>query len=97
MGVKFNREYNDIIGELASALGNMETCYKVLDMNAEEWSRLEAEDQQECLRTMADDIFYGLGTEPELVLESGSIQYDPGSHIIKVTVGDNLVHLIYLI
>lgn len=97
MGVKFNREYKEIVHDLAAAIGRIENSYEAFEMTAEEWNAQEAPEQAECMRTLADDVFYGLGTSPSLEVGSGKIEYDAGNHLIKVRTQDNVVHLIKLI
>lgn len=62
MGVKFNREYQDIIDEMIPAIASIEDCHMFFDMTLEEWSALEDQEKVECMRTLADDLFYGLGS-----------------------------------
>jgi hypothetical protein len=98
VGVKFAREYEVIIEDLVQAIGEMPGCADLLEIDPEQWVELEEADRAECLRTLADDIFYGLGSEPVLPLGDGVITYDPSNHIIQVKYEDDkvirIVHLI---
>jgi len=97
MGVKFAREYKEIIEELTDALLEVEGSYEFLEMTALDWKELAAAERRECIRTMADDVFYGLGTEPTLMLGSGRVAYDAGSHRIQVSDGGKVTRLIVLV
>ncbi|MEX2415898.1 MAG: hypothetical protein WD424_07125 [Paenibacillaceae bacterium] len=97
MGVKFNREYEDIVEEMAKAIISIQDCYDLFEMNQEEWSLMGQEEQKACILTLADDIFYGLGNLPILTIGSGKIEYDASNHILKVTSVPQVTHLIHLI
>lgn len=97
MGVKYNRRYQDIVADLAGAIGTIEDSYELIEMEADDWTALDADERREYLRTLADDLFYGLGSSPRLSVGSGKIEYDPGNHVLKVYTSDNLIHLIQLI
>lgn len=97
MGVKYNREYRDIVRDLGHALGQIEDCYETFEMERGDWEALNREEQLEFMRTLADDIFYGLGAEPSIPVGAGKVQYDPANHIIKVWTEPQVVHLIKLI
>jgi hypothetical protein len=97
VGVKFGREYTDIVADLVQALGKVNGVCDFFEMTQEEWAELNAEQQQECLKTLADDLFYGLGSESSLEIGEGVIQHDASNHILKVHDGDNLVSVIYLV
>lgn len=97
MGIKFGKEYTDIIEDLKQAIGKIKGFYDFFEMTGEDWSELDADQQQDCLKTLADDIFYGLGSETSIQIGRGAVQHDPANHIIKVRDGDNLVSVIYLV
>lgn len=97
MGVKFNREYSDIINDIVLAMSTMEDCHLALEMERQEWTSLPSNERSEYLRTLADDIFYGLGTEPLLEFGRGTFRYEPNKHTIRITTGDQIVHVIHLI
>ncbi|TLS52558.1 hypothetical protein FE782_07935 [Paenibacillus antri] len=97
MGVKFNREYKDIVTDLANAIGTIDDSYEAFEMDADDWSALASAEQAEFMRTLADDIFYGLGSMPKLSIGSGTIEYDPANHVLKVHSHENVVHVIQLI
>ncbi|MFK7694940.1 hypothetical protein [Paenibacillus sp. HJGM_3] len=96
MGVKFGREYEDIIEELSGALGRLDNVYDSLEMAEEEWGQLEEEERLACIRTLADDLFYALGSDPVMTVGSGRISYDREHHILKLAITDKEVQLIYL-
>ncbi|PYI55463.1 hypothetical protein [Paenibacillus flagellatus] len=97
MGVKYNREYRDIVRDLGHAIGQIDNCYEAFEMERADWDALDREEQIEFMRTLADDIFYGLGTEPSIEVGEGKVQYDPSNHIIKVWTESQIVHLVKLI
>jgi hypothetical protein len=98
VGVKFGREYETIITDLALAIGEMEGCSELLEMDDDQWAQLDDVERSECLRTLADDVFYGLGTEPVLPLGEGVITYDKNKHTIQVKYdGKKIIRLVHLI
>ena len=97
MGVKFNREYKDIVTDLANAIGSIDDSYEAFEMEADDWSALPSDERAEFMRTLADDIFYGLGSLPKLSIGSGTIEYDPANHVLKVHSHEKVVHVIQLI
>jgi hypothetical protein len=97
MGVKYARKYEAIIEELTDALLEVEGSYAFLEMTVLDWQELAAEERRECIRTMADDVFYGLGKESVLELGRGQVTYDAGTHRIQVNDGGQVTRLIMLI
>ncbi|MEF3304964.1 DUF7167 family protein [Paenibacillus sp. GYB003] len=97
MGVRFNREYRDIVRDLGAALGQIDNCYETFEMDRDDWERLDRDEQIDYLQTLADDIFYGLGTEPHIEVGEGRVQYDSSNHMIRVWTDSQIVHLIKLI
>lgn len=97
MGVKFAREYKHIVQDLAEAILTIEDGHEAFEMSAEDWSSQDESERLECMRTLADDLFYGLGQSPSIEVGSGKIEYDAGNHIIKVHDGDNVIHIVQLI
>ncbi|GAA3405912.1 hypothetical protein ACFFNY_26095 [Paenibacillus hodogayensis] len=97
MGVRFNREYRDIVRDFGTALGQIDNCYEMFEMERDDWESLDREEQIEFLRTLADDIFYGLGSEPLIEVGEGKVQYDSSNHIIRVWTDSQIVHLIKLV
>lgn len=97
MGVKFGREYEDIMSELSDALVRMDNVHDSFEMNAEEWQQLVDEERTECIRTLADDLFYALGADPVIYVGAGKVIYDREHHIIKLVITDKEVQLIYLV
>ncbi len=97
MGVKFKREYEDIVEEMTKAIISIHDCYDLFEMSQEEWGLMDQDEQKECVRTLADDIFYGLGNLPNLSIGSGKIEYDADNHILKVSSVPQVTHLIHLV
>jgi hypothetical protein len=97
LGVKFNREYQEIIDDMIPAIASIPDCHSFFDMTLEEWTDMEAQDKGECLRTLADDLFYGLGVEHQIDVGAGTLEYDADKHLIKVKPDAAVVHVINLI
>ncbi|NMA82774.1 MAG: hypothetical protein GX962_02795 [Epulopiscium sp.] len=97
MGVKFGREYEDILEDIQKALVEIEDIYLFLGMLKKDWTGLSKEEQQECLITVADDVFYGLGEEPTLFIGQGKITYQPNEHLITIQWKDEMKRSISLI
>src|SRR5690554_2234715 len=97
MGVKFGREYEDIVGDLTEALGQIKDSYTFLEMNEEDWAQLDETEQKECLKTLADDVFFALGSNPRIEVGSGVLVHEKNKHMIKVDHGENVVTIVKLI
>jgi hypothetical protein len=98
VGVKFAREYETIIADLVLAIGEIKGCAELLEKDDGQWAQLDDAERSECLRTLADDIFYGLGTEPVLPFGEGVIAYDKNKHTIQVKYnGQKIIRLVHLI
>jgi len=88
MGVKFGREYAAIIAEFSRALEPLSDVRAFMEMDAAEWDSLGAEGRIDCIRTVADDVFYALGTEKEVSVGAARIVYDELHHRIRVLYAD---------
>ncbi|WP_274364560.1 hypothetical protein [Paenibacillus thermotolerans] len=97
MGVKFNREYKDIVHDMTKAIGTIPDCHDFFEMDAADWSELDEKEREQCVQTMADDVFYALGSTPKLSIGSGKVDYDAENHVIKINSGNNIVHIVKLI
>jgi hypothetical protein len=97
MGIKFGREYEDIIGDFTEALLSIEECYTFLEMTADEWSELELEERREYTQTLADDLFYGLGSDPRIRVGSCTLSHDKDKHVIVIYHEEKLINVIYLV
>lgn len=97
MGVKFGRVYKDIIDDFSAALGQIGDLYTCFEMSENDWSELEEEERNECIRTLADDLFYGLGTEETLAVGSGTVTHDADRHVLKVHTEPDVVTVVYLV
>lgn len=97
MGVKFGREYNDIVDDLTTAIGQIKNCYDFFEMTEDDWNQLDREQQTECLKTLADDVFFALGTNPKIEVGQGLLMYEKRKHIITVNQGENLVTIVNLV
>jgi hypothetical protein len=97
MGVKFGREYEEIVQDLCTAINGVDGFYEMFEMTEEMWSELDAEERKECLRTLADDVFYALGIDPVMEIGRGTIRYNKKNHVIQVSDGDRVVSVVNLI
>ncbi|NQX69254.1 hypothetical protein HQN90_24275 [Paenibacillus alba] len=97
MGVKFGREYKDIVTDFVRGIEMVNGFYEFLEMDADDWQALDKDEQEECLRTLADDIFYALGSTPVIQVGAGSVRHDASNHVLKVHDGEKLVSVIYLV
>ncbi|WP_054955418.1 hypothetical protein [Paenibacillus dakarensis] len=88
MGVKHGRDYGDILKELTEAVGRIPDSYVFFEMDSEEWSSLGDTDKNEVYEALAEDLFYGLGTEPVIPVGSGVVMHDQVNHRIHILIGD---------
>lgn len=96
MGVKYGREYEDIIEELSAAIGEVERIHDFFDMSDKDWDELDAAERQACIRTLADDVFYGLGADPVIELGSGAVRHDREGHRLLVSQGEREIAVVRL-
>jgi hypothetical protein len=96
MGVKFSRVYGEIIDDMVPAIASIENWHLFLGMSHEDWMRMEDREKLDCIRTLADDLLYCLGTERRVDVGSGTVEYDAGKHLIKVKPDGPVVHVIHL-
>jgi hypothetical protein len=97
VGVKFHRAYRDIIEDMVPAIASIRDCHLCFEMSAEDWERLTEQERTACIRTLADDLFYGLGAERRIRVGSGVLEYDAEKHLIKVKPDNAVIHLISLV
>ena len=96
MGIKYTRDYDLILDDLSRAIATIPRFYEMFEMETAEWEQLNEDDKNVCLRTLADDVFYVLGTDPSAAVSTGQAEYDPGHGIIKITADPGLVHVVSL-
>jgi hypothetical protein len=96
MVMKYEREYTDILFDLMKHMESIEEIYGCFDMSKQEWGALAGQQRLECIRTLADDVFYGLGAEPVIEVGRGTVQYDSSRHLIQIYSGQvtSIVHLV---
>lgn len=97
MGVKFGREYRDIVHDLGEAIRRIDAFYDFFEMSEQDWNGLDDDEQNECVKTLADDVFYALGRDRELNVGTGHVHYIRSKHIIKVEDGNNVVTVVNLV
>lgn len=96
MGVKFAREYSDIVADLSEAIANIPLFFDFLEMNETDWVNLDESEQKECLKTLTDDVFYALGSFSKINLGEGTITYDKSKHMIKIDV-HNIINVVSVV
>lgn len=84
MGVKYGREYSDIVQDLMSGLHKIEDFYSVLGMDEDSWNTLDKPAQLLCLQTLADDVIFALGNSPKFNIGEGNIKYDEINHLLII-------------
>jgi hypothetical protein len=97
MGVKFNREYEDIVKDMVEAIVAIDDFYTFFDMSEKDWRGLDQEERVECAKTLADDLFYSLGADPEIEIGTAKLQYDASHHILKMVYDPKHTKIIHLI
>ncbi|GIP40023.1 hypothetical protein J31TS4_33030 [Paenibacillus sp. J31TS4] len=97
MGVKFGREYEDIIHDLSMAMADLGNCHEFFEMSGDDWGQLEEEERKDCIATLADDVFYGLGAEPTMSLGACQFHYDRQNHLIKIFSEEKVIHMVRLV
>lgn len=84
MGVKFLREYDNIHSDLVDIIIEISDIYTFLDMPEDTWKYLGKSKKRNYIETLADDLFYALGTESELEIGSGKIIYNNTIHALEI-------------
>jgi hypothetical protein len=96
MSIPYTRDYDDILDDLSAAISSIPRFYVTFEMEDSDWSSLEEDEKAVCLRTLADDVFYALGSCPAANVGPGHAEYDAGRGIIKITASPQLVHVVSL-
>ncbi|QMV42919.1 hypothetical protein [Cohnella cholangitidis] len=96
MAISYTRAYDHILDDLSRAISTVPQFYEAFEMEADDWESLSKDEREVCIRTLADDLFYVLGTEASAEVGTGTAEYDSGHAVIKVTANPQLVHLISL-
>lgn len=97
MGVRHAREYADILQDLTKAVSEIEECYTFFEMDLADWQQLAEEEQVEVMEALADDIFFGLGTESSIEVGRGTVVYNPKRHLIEVIQDEKMIQIVRLI
>jgi hypothetical protein len=96
MSIKYTRDYDKILDDLSRAISTIPQFYETFEMDDAEWIGLDENEKAVCLRTLADDVFYVLGSDPSAPVGPGLAEYDPGHGVIKITASPQLVHVVSL-
>lgn len=97
MGVRFAREYPEILDELKHAVGQIQEIYEMVGMSEAQWREMSDSIRESCVKTLADDLFYGLGAESRIEVGKGYVQHDTQKHVIVVYDGGNTTHIVKLV
>jgi hypothetical protein len=97
MGVKYGRAYTEILRDLSQAIQRVRHFYDFIQMKEQEWRMLDEKERSECVKTLADDVFYALGHHRSFRIGAGRVQYIRHKHIIIVQDGDNVVTIVNLV
>lgn len=96
MAISYTRSYDHILDDLSRALSTVPRFYEAFEMGDEDWAGLSNDERDVCTRTLADDLFYVLGTEDSADVGQGTAEYDSGHSVIKIIADSQLVHVISL-
>ena len=97
MGIRFKRNYKEINQELVQAIKKIDRIFEVLGMEAKIWNQLQENKKAEYLKTLADDLFYALGTETKVEIGNGYLEYIEKQNKILVSQKDNCTQIINLV
>lgn len=97
VGVKHGRDYEFILADLTNAVGRIQDSYLFFEMESSEWEVLSDTDRGEVLEALAEDLFFGLGSEPMIEVGSAIVIYDPEGHRINILIGDSELTSVSLI
>jgi hypothetical protein len=97
MGIKFAREYEDIITDLTKAIMKIDNFYNIFDMKENDWNSISSEEKYEFTKTLADDLFFGLGNEPEFEIGNVTLLYNKDIHSISFYRNGELITSISLV
>jgi hypothetical protein len=84
MGVKFVREYENILSDLVDIIVEISDIYTFFDMPEDTWKYLGRNKKRSYIETLADDLFFALGTESEFNIGSGKIVYNTKIHALEI-------------
>ncbi len=97
MGISFQRDYEDIVEELSSALREIEDINEFMEMKKTVWDNMEEKIKIECLHTLSSDLIYGLDYKSDFSVGRGKVEYEEQYDHIKVITRTNRVMTIDLI
>lgn len=97
MGVKFARDYDDIVHDLFHVFVQVNQHYEFMGMDEQDWLELSDDQKQSCLKTMADDVVFALGERANIEIGASMVHYDRQHHAITINDQDNVTHIIPLV
>jgi hypothetical protein len=96
VSIPYTRDYDKILDDMSRAISTIPQFYETFEMDEAEWTGLDDNEKAVCIRTLADDVFYVLGSDPVAEVGPGTAQYDAGHAMIKITASPGLVHVVSL-
>lgn len=96
LSITYSRDYDKILDDLSEAIATIPRFYETFEMEDGDWTALDDDEKAVCLRTLADDIFYVLGSDVSTRVGPRTAEYDSGHGMIKITAGPQLVHIVSL-
>jgi hypothetical protein len=84
MGVRFNREYEEILKDFSTALASLEDSAEFVEMDVNDWHKLSEKERLAIAQTVADDLFFALGEDPILEFGNTKVIYDPAFHDLTI-------------
>lgn len=96
MGIKFLKQYDEIIHDLVEILIEINDIYTFFEMPENSWKYLSKSNKRKYTQTLADDLFFALGTEKEFDIGSGKIVYNDLEHTLEVSNADSIIGIVNL-
>ena len=97
MGVRFNREYPEILADLSAILTQLPASAEFVEMDQADWLNLSPKTRKEMAETIADDLFFALGDEPTITFGELTVQYDSNLHRIFIHSSNGETHIVKLV
>lgn len=97
MGIKYIREYKNIISDLTDLLIEINDIYTFFGMPLSTWKYLSASKKRNYVVTLADDLFFALGTTKEFEMGSSKIVYNSEQQVLEIFNINNKIGTVNLI
>lgn len=90
MAIKYDRDYKDIIDELSNYIYKIDNFYEFFEMTKVDWSNYDEHEKKEFAKTLADDIFYALGSEGSIEIINSIVRYNEDKAVIEILSNNNI-------